>query len=168
MKTAVQLATEALILALDKTPRVNWDQAVMMALQSVKDTGYAEGYRVGSFDLKKEQDKAQPEASNDTGLETGLAAAAGMVSNGSHAVPIAQGQGEDKALANDRPSPEEAMEDLGWAFLKDFARQLGQLAIQYDVTPGAAELVSVLFQDNDRPGTSASLNFRLKNVTVPK
>lgn len=137
MKTAIELAVEALIKALDNTPRVNWPQAAMMALQSVKDMGYAEGYRVGSFGLKELQDKVEAAAVNDTGLETGLAEAAGMVSNGSHAMPApAKAQGEDKALANDKPSPEEALEDLGHEFIRKIAYQIGVLATRYDVTSG--------------------------------
>lgn len=158
----MQLAAEALISALDKTPRVNWEQTIGMALQSMKDVGYAEGYRVGSFALEKEQEKVQP--SNDTGLEDGLAAAAGMVSNGSHAVPINQGQGEDKALANDKPTEEEALEDVGHEILRVMARQIALTAKTLGVGAKDVQVSSYKTNDPGAQGHVARLVFDFRNV----
>lgn len=171
MKTPVQLAVDALLISLDKTPRNNWEQTILMAIQSVRDMGYAEGYRTGSFELNKTQPV------NDTGLEEGLTQMAG--SHNGAAVPAygvgpayaatvadiaAAPQGEDKALSNDKPSDEEALTDLGYQFIGEIARQLGVIAKQYDVTPGSVRLVTEI--KDTAFGKQAAVHLSLKNVTA--
>lgn len=152
----MQLAAEALISALDKTPRVNWEQTIGMALQSMKDVGYAEGYRVGSFDLQTKQDKAAGPQEDPA-----------MVSNGSHTMP-AQGHsgsvGEDKALANDKPTEEEALEDVGHEILRVMARQIALTAKTLGVGAKDVQVSSYKANDPGAQGHVARLVFDFRNV----
>lgn len=143
-------ATNGLLSALDKAPRNDWAQVVLMALTAVRAVGYAEGFRVGAMKV-------------DIPAAPALSATAGPM--------VIEPKGEDRALANDKPTAEEELEDLGFAFIKEFARQIGSLAKLYDVTPGGADVVPLEFFEgeiNGVPRHFAGLNFRLRNITPTK
>lgn len=129
----MEIAVGGLIKALDESPRANWHRAIEMAMTAMKDLGYSEGYRVG---FREEEKTAHKVAKNAAGgiIETydGQRYVAATVmadlpridaDNKRRAVEIADG--EDKALANERRTPEEENEDRGFEFIRQIARQIG-------------------------------------------
>jgi hypothetical protein len=155
----IDIAVQGLIDALDKTPRIHWGQSIMMALQAAKDLGYADGYRVGSFELEKKQ--AAAEKTQQAPVNT-----SGYVASGDHAVPITVGvAGEDKALADNKPTPEEELEDIGFQFIKGLAYQLGLLSKRFDITPASLCVDIEVTQDPVNMGKRARLSINLTNVT---
>ncbi len=145
----MKVAVDGLIAALDKTPRINWEQTALMALQAVKDLGYSEGYRVGSMKVEIPEATAPQMSAGGDG----------------HAMPTLS-QGEDKALSDSKPSPEEAMEDLGHQFFREMARQIGVLAVKHDLTPGSVEVALEITPDPNRLGQRARVSINLKNPTT--
>lgn len=127
---AVEVAVEGLLIALDNTPRSQWRNSIKAAMESVKKLGYGEGYRVGFREDEKAAFKAAQNAPAPVPTpafrqDIGLAAA--LLSG--------PPDGEDKALANSKPTPEEEMEDLGFQFTKAMARQVATYAAIYGVGP---------------------------------
>lgn len=142
LPTHTELATEKLIEALDRSPRTEWRRDIMMAMEAVFQSGYATGYRTGQ----------------------GVAPATPHVSTGAGSA-MAVPAGEDKALSGG-VGPDEEIEDLGWAFIKEIARHFGLFAKEHDLTPGSVETEIDIIQKPGEYFPMASVKIFLKNPTI--
>lgn len=167
--TPTQIAVASLIQALDNSPRAHWGKVIEMALNAVLQKGYGEGYKVGAASLETVQEKleivterlAQAEAMIPPGTPT-PAPSPIVTEPAAVSIPtVSQDAGEDKSLANDTPDPDEELIDVGYQFLREIAKQLGRIAKELDVTPGAV-LVQP-YKANEGLEVVARLTFNLKN-----
>jgi hypothetical protein len=117
IETPLLTATENLTRALDSLPRNQWKQSIVMALQAVFDLGYAEGYRIGAFKIE-----------TTTPLPVTIHDNSGKINSFAEAHNMA----EDRALATDKRSAAEEIEERGYEVIRSIAKQLGQHNVDPD------------------------------------
>ncbi len=166
LQTKSELAIDALLNMLDRTPRNEWRQAVLMHNEAIFQLGYAEGYRVGN---SPRVESPAPAPVNDTGLETGLQEISGYsATDGGAAIPAFQTPGEDKALANEKRTQAEKDEDVGFEFIREIARAFGFIAREYDLTPGSVRVIPDFMLSPSSVGNSLKITIIFDNPTIKK
>ncbi len=126
---ARKLAVDALFDALQRTPMTQWKTVIEQAMVSTHQLGYSEGVKA------ERAMKPTPEAPVPTAPAT--------------QAPVSMEGGEDRALSNEKPGPDEAVKDLGYQFLGEIARQLGNIAIEHELNPGHVYVAIHPFRDQD-------------------
>lgn len=145
-REAMEVAVKSLMAGLDRTPRDNWPQVMEMALEAMKQMGYAEGYRVGSSLAPK--------------FAEGPAMDAVPIMAAAHAELR-----EDRALVHEVRTADEIAEDRGYEFIRAISRQIGHLAMKHDVTAGSAHVYLAPIMEGEN-GKTGLLNIRIHNLTV--
>ncbi len=152
--------------ALDKSPRANWPQVIEMAIEAVKNLGYAEGYRVGAREEAKRENYTATVGTtggptdHNFGVVTGgpIEMTIGKIST---TYPPKDVSGEDRALADTKPTPGEAEEDRGFEFIREIARQIGRIAYGADIKPNNIE-VDIMPTGDLRMPDAATGEIRIK------